>query len=174
MGDRVSAHLVGDLDQALGDQRPRDRGAKQVEALVLRVGAEHREDVVAHEFLAHVLDEDVLRLDAQKLSFFARRLQLLALPEIGSEGDDLRAIFRLQPLEDDRRVQPAGIGEDDALDLRLVGARHGRLSSGGVAMAGSSPAATAMEGYWPRNFGGTYREALAARNPASFAGTGRD
>jgi len=41
-------------------------------------------------------------------------------------------------------------------------------------MAGSSPAATAMEGYWPRNFGGTYREALAARNPASFAGKGRD
>ena len=129
MGDRVSADLAGDLDQMLGDQRPRDRGAEQVEALVLRVGAEHREHVVAHEFLAHVLDEDVLGLDAEQLGLLARGLELLALAEIGGEGDDLRAIFGLQPLEDDGRVQPARIGEDDALDLRLLGARHGwRLS----------------------------------------------
>ena len=30
MGDRVGADFVGDLDQMLGDQRPRDRGAKQI------------------------------------------------------------------------------------------------------------------------------------------------
>src|ERR1700722_18700074 len=141
MGDRVSAHFMSDLDQALGDQRPRDRGAKQILTLVLRVGAEHREDIVAYEFLAHVLDEDVLGLDAEQLSLFARGLELLALAEIGGEGDDLRAIFSLQPLEDDRRVEPARIGEDDALDLRLLGAHNGwRLSSRGIVMAGLDPA----------------------------------
>ncbi len=39
-------------------------GAEQVLALIDRVGPEHREDVVADELLAQVLDEDVLGLDA--------------------------------------------------------------------------------------------------------------
>ena len=94
VGDRVGADLVGDLDQALGDQRTRDRSAEQVVALVLRIGAEHREDVVAHEFLAQVLDEDVLGLDAEHLRLAPRRLQFLALAEIGGEGDDLAAVGR--------------------------------------------------------------------------------
>ena len=47
----------------------------------------------------------------------ARRLDLLALAQIGGEGDDLGAIFGLQPFEDDRGVQPAGIGENDFFDV---------------------------------------------------------
>ena len=116
MGDGVGADLAGDFDQALGDQRPGDRGAEQILPLVLGVGAEHREHVVAHEFLAHVLDEDVLGLDPEHFGFLARGLELLALAEVGGEGDDLRAVGRLQPLEDDGGVEPAGIGEDDTLD----------------------------------------------------------
>ena len=143
MGDRVGARFTGDLDQALGDERARDRRAQEILALVLRIGAEHRKDEVAHEFLAQVLDEDVLRLDAEQLSLLARRLKLLALAEIGGEGDDLGAVFRLQPFEDDGRVQAAGIGEDDALDLRLLGARHGGrdfLQGRGSSWPGFDPA----------------------------------
>ena len=88
----VGADLSGDLDLLLGDQRPRDRGAEQIQALIERVGAEHREHVIADEFLAQVLDEDVLRLDAEHQRLLARRLQLLALAEIGGEGDDLAAV----------------------------------------------------------------------------------
>ena len=131
MGDRVGADLARDLDQPLGDQRPRDRGAEQIEAFVLGVGAEHREDEVAHEFLAQILDEDVLRLDAEHLGLGARRLELLALAEIGGEGHDLAAVGRLQPLEDDRSVEAAGIGEDDALDLGL-GHRSEDIRGGGA------------------------------------------
>ena len=36
MGDGVGAGLGGDLDQALGDQRPRDRGAEQIDAFIER------------------------------------------------------------------------------------------------------------------------------------------
>jgi hypothetical protein len=91
MAHGVGAGLAGDLDLALGDQRPRDRGAEQILALIEGVGAEHREDEVAHEFLAQVVDEDVL-FDAQHLRLLARGLQLLALAQIGGEGHHLAAI----------------------------------------------------------------------------------
>ncbi len=127
MGHRVGADLPCDLDLFFGDQRPGDGGAEQVEALVLRVGAEHRKHVVAHEFFAKVFDKNVLRLDAEHDRLVARRPELLALAEIGGEGDHLAAIGRLQPLQDDRRVEPTGIGEDDALDGFFVWSGHQKL-----------------------------------------------
>ena len=69
--DRVGADLPRDLDLALGDQRPGDRGAEQILPFVERVGAEHREDEVADELLAQILDEDVLRLHAEHLGLGA-------------------------------------------------------------------------------------------------------
>ena len=108
---RIGADLLGDLDLLLGDQRARDRRAEQILSLVDRVGAEHRKHVVADELLAQVLDEDVLRLDAEQDRLVARGRQLLALAEIGREGDDLGAVGLLQPLQDDRGVEPARIGE---------------------------------------------------------------
>ena len=110
--DGVGAGLPGDLDLLLGDQRPRDRGSEQIGALIEGVGAKHREHVVPDELLAQVLDEDVLLLDAEQLGLAAGRLQLLALAEVGGKGHDLAAVGLLQPLQDDRRVQPAGVGQD--------------------------------------------------------------
>ena len=95
VGDGVGAGLLGDLDLPLGDQRPGDGGAQQIQPLIQGVGAEHREDEVADEFLAQILDEDLL--DAQHLRLLARRFQLLALAQVGGEGDDLAAIGGLQP-----------------------------------------------------------------------------
>ena len=89
VADGVGPHGPGDLDLLLGDQRPRDGGAEEVEPLVLRVGAEHGEDVVAHEFVAQVFDEDVLGLDAEQQGLLARRLEFLALAEVRREGHDL-------------------------------------------------------------------------------------
>ena len=48
----------------------------------------------------------------------ARGLQLLALAEIGGEGDDLALVGLLQPFEDDAGVEAARIGEDDFFDVR--------------------------------------------------------
>ena len=117
MGDGVGADLLGDLDLLLGDQRARDRGAEQILPFVHRVGPEHREHVVAHEFLAQVLDEDVVRLDAEQQRLLPRRLELLTLAEIGGEGDDLAAVGLLQPFQNDRRVEAARIGEHDFLHV---------------------------------------------------------
>ena len=116
--DRVGPGLARDLDQVLRDQRARDRRAEQVLALVDRVRAEHREHEVAHELLAQVLDEDLLH--AEQLRLPARRLELLALADVGGEGDDLAAVGVHQPLQDDRGVEPAGVGEHHLLHFALA------------------------------------------------------
>ena len=46
-------------------------------------------------------------LIAEQLRLLARRLELLALAEVGGEGHDFRAVGRLQPLEDDGGVEAA-------------------------------------------------------------------
>ena len=109
MRDGVGAGLVGDLHQTLGDQRARDGGTEQVLALVHGVGAEHREHEIAREFLAQCLDVDLL--DAHGLGLGARRLDLLALADVGGEGHHLAAVGLLQPLEDDGGIQTARVGE---------------------------------------------------------------
>ena len=124
MADRISANLPGNLDLALGDQRPGNRCAEQVEAFVKRVGAHHREDVIADEFLAQVVDEDMLGLHPHQLGLVPRRSQLLALPKIGGEGHHLAPIGLLQPFQDDAGVEAAGKGEDDPLDVWAKGLSH--------------------------------------------------
>jgi hypothetical protein len=84
----IGTGFIDDLDQALGDQRTGDGGAQQVLAFVDGIGAEHREDEVADELFAQIVDVDVLRLDASLQRLGARRLQLLTLAEVGRKGDD--------------------------------------------------------------------------------------
>ena len=109
VGNRVSPALPGDFDQTLGDQGTGDGGAEQVLALVNRVGAEHRKHEIAHELLAQILDVDVSY--AHHLGLATSRLQFLALPQIGGEGDHLAAVGALEPFEDDGGIEPARIGE---------------------------------------------------------------
>jgi hypothetical protein len=106
---------MGYFNQPLGDQRAGDGGAEQILALINRIGAEHREDEIAHEFLAQILDIDVL--DAEHLGLFARRFQLFALAQIGGEGHHLAIIGFPEPFEDDGGVEPARIGQHDLFDV---------------------------------------------------------
>ncbi|MNL16185.1 hypothetical protein D3C87_1372140 [compost metagenome] len=115
MGNGVGAGFLGDFDETLGDQRAGDGGAEQILAFINRIGAEHGEDEVAHEFLAQVLDADVL--DAEHLGLLARRLELFALAKVGGEGHHFAIIGFLQPFQDDGGVEPARIGQHDLLDV---------------------------------------------------------
>ncbi len=47
----------------------------------------------------------------------ACRLQFFALAEVGGEGHDFAVVSVLQPLEDDRGIESAGIGEDGFFDF---------------------------------------------------------
>ena len=57
---------------------------------------------------------------AEQQRLGARGLEFLALTEIGREGDHLAAIGLLQPLQDDRGVEPARIGEHHFLYVALL------------------------------------------------------
>ena len=144
MGDGVGAGFRRDLDQALGDQGTGDRGAEQIDALIDGIGAEHREDEIADEFLALVLDVDFL--DAQHLGLLAGGLQFAALAQVGGEGHDFGAIFGLQPFEDDRGVETARIGEDDFLHFLLRHLACGPCKSGWghLSRPGFEPATAAI------------------------------
>ncbi len=116
VGDGIGAGLVGDLDQTLGDERPRDGGAQQVLAFVDGVGTEHREHEVAHELFAQIIDVDFL--DAHGLGLGACRLDLLTLTQVSGKGHHFTVISILQPLEDHRSVQAAGICQNDLVYVR--------------------------------------------------------
>src|SRR3546814_6939554 len=58
----------------------------------------------------------MLGLDPHQLGLGTRRLEFLALPQVGGEGHHLAAIGDLQPLQDDAGIEAARIGKDDALE----------------------------------------------------------
>src|SRR5262249_61797161 len=104
----------------LGDKRPGNRCAEQILAFIERIAPKHREHVVAHKLLAQVLDEDVLRLDAECKRLLPRRLELVALAEIGGKGGDTPTPRRLPrivertpgapPRESPHRLSPPFFG----------------------------------------------------------------
>ena len=96
-----------DLDKALRNKRPGDRGAEQIVAFVARVGAHHWEDIVAYEFLAQILDENMLVRNAHGLRLDACGLQFFALAQIGGEGNDFQPALDFEPLGDDGCVEAA-------------------------------------------------------------------
>jgi len=99
MRDGIGAGLARDLDLTLGDERTRDRRTEEVFAFVDGVRAEHRKHEVAHEFFAQIVDVDLP--NARRLRLGPRRLELLALADIGGESHDFAAVGVLQPLQDD-------------------------------------------------------------------------
>ena len=95
-------------------------------ALVERVGAEHREHVVAHELFAQVLDEDVGGLDAEEERLLARRPQLSREPL--QLGFDCRCLWIMQKSgkQGHRGAQPAQADPHlmHALRISFDGRRH--------------------------------------------------
>mmetsp|Transcript_10507 Transcript_10507/g.17053 ORF Transcript_10507/g.17053 Transcript_10507/m.17053 type:complete len:350 (-) Transcript_10507:1206-2255(-) len=94
----VCTGRFGNLNQTFGNQRTRNRGAQQVQTFIDRIGAEHRENKVAHKLFSHIFDVDVFRLDAQEFRLRTRWFELFALTQVCGEGHHLTAIFGLQPL----------------------------------------------------------------------------
>ena len=111
MGDGVGLFLEGDFHLGLGDERTRDGGAEIILALVNRVGADHRVDVVFGELLDQI--EGVVLGGAGGLGLLVEALEFLFLADVGRESDDLGVVGFLEPFDDDGGVETTGVSEDD-------------------------------------------------------------
>ena len=104
---RIGADLAGHLQANLRDQRPGDRSAQQVDPLVLRLPGQHRKGEIAAQFLARI--DDLRTGGPARAGFVQDRLTVLArLPQVDVHRVDVVPLV-LQPAQDDRGVQPAGI-----------------------------------------------------------------
>ncbi len=117
MRNAVRALEPRDADLFLGDERPGDGRSQQVEIFVIRIGPQHGKHEVLGEFLFQVFDVHFAGAGFQ--GFFADVLQFLALTDIGRKRDDFAIVLLLQPLDDDGRVQSAGIGQYNLFQFRI-------------------------------------------------------
>ena len=109
--ERVGADGARDVDLTLGDERTRHRRAEKILAAVDRAGAERGPDVVGDELLAHVLDEAFVGAGGDRLG--ANAFELVALPDVGGDADDLGVVPLAQPGNDDGSVEAPRVGERD-------------------------------------------------------------
>ncbi len=125
VGDRIGAFATGDLDEQLGDQRPRERGGQRVRVLVQRVRLEMRPDEVADEPLPRI--DDVGSRGAGADGSLLHAVPERAATDVDRQADDLAVVLLSQPGDGDGRIEPAGVGEDDLLHagLRSLGIRIG-------------------------------------------------
>ena len=111
--ERIGADAARDLDLPARDERPRHRGAEQVLAVVDRAGAKRREDEGLDELLAQVFDVAFVGAGGDRLGANAGEL-LAALTDVGGDADDAAArVVLLEPGNDDRGIEPAGVGENN-------------------------------------------------------------
>src|SRR5262249_36379214 len=114
VGEGVGADPQRRPHLSVGQERPREGGAQEVLVLVHRARGQGLERVVAHELLAQVLDHAVRGAGGERL--LAHRLEVVALAHVPAVGHDLgAAVVLLDPGDDDRRIESAGVGEDDLL-----------------------------------------------------------
>ena len=138
VGDGIGAGFAGDFHQTLGNERAGYAGAQKIITLITGIGAHHREDEIAHEFLADIVNVDMFGLDAHQHRLFAGRGQFAFLPQISGECHHFAIIGYLEPLEDHRGVEAARIGKNDAFD-----GGHGRGAPGvAIRLSGGRVAVT--------------------------------
>ena len=96
MCDGVGPFPFGDFNLATGDQRPGDGSAEQIRTFVDGIGAKHRENIVADEGFAKVLDVHLTGAHFHRLGLHGPHV--LTLTEVGTERDHLVAEGLAHPL----------------------------------------------------------------------------
>ena len=130
VGDGVGTFLLHDAELVLGDHRPGQRCPEKILTLVDSVGTHGREDEVGDELVAEVERPHGRSSGGARLAFDL--WQVFGLADVGDVGHDLAAIRLRDPVQHDRSVEPARIGEHDLLwwdGLHWVGPLADFLSS---------------------------------------------
>ena len=111
MGHVLGARLVGDVNDVLGDQRAGEGGQQRVDLLVLGVCLDGVRQVLLGVLGTHVHGVGVDGAHVQGLLLDPGEV-LLVLAHVAADGDDVKALLDLEPLDDDGRVKTAGVRED--------------------------------------------------------------
>ena len=118
VGNGVGAFGQRDLGELLADDGPRKGGAEQV-LLILGIHHDGRDDDLVAHLVGEVGDDELARAGLDGL--FLQTVELVALADVGRDGDDLRiVVIFLQPGNDDGRIETARVGQNDFLDLALI------------------------------------------------------
>ena len=110
VADCVSAFLQRDINNTLCDDRTSERGTQQV-LLVGCARLHGRDDVVINEVLGQILDVQLGRAGLERL--LLQTVQLGALTDVAGNRDNLTAIMLLQPRNEYRSIQTAGICQNN-------------------------------------------------------------
>ena len=78
--------------------------------LVDSTGFQSREDVSGEKFFAQVFHDHLC--GAGRVSFLDHRFEIVPLANVADHGDDVVRIVFLQPRNDDRGIEAAGISKD--------------------------------------------------------------
>ena len=102
VGNRIRIFFARDIDVGFGDQRTSNGRAEVILPFVNRIGANHRVDIVAGEFLDQI--ERVVLRGPRLTGLGTQSRELLLLPHIGGIGNNFGSIGFLEPLDDDGGV----------------------------------------------------------------------
>ena len=97
------------FDLVLGDDRTRQRSSQQILVLVNRARLNGRKDVVGQKLLPQIFDDDFD--SARRVGFLHDCIDVVALANVGNEGNHVAVIVFFQPRNDDGRIQPTRISK---------------------------------------------------------------
>ena len=118
VADGVRSLGQRNLSQLLADDGTGKGGAQQV-SLILGVHFQGGDDDLVHHLVHQVGDDQLAGASGDGLGL--QSLQLIGLTDVAGHGDDLGVIVVfLQPGDDDRCIQTAGICKDDFLDAFMI------------------------------------------------------
>jgi len=117
VADGVGLLGLGDFHEALGDEGTGDGSAQKVVVLVDGSALKHGEDEIPGELFIEVIDDALAGAGGD--GFGLETVEFFLLPHVGAVADDFRVVGFLDPLDDDRGVQTAGVS-DDYFHLRIL------------------------------------------------------
>src|SRR5207249_4642131 len=99
------------IDHQLGDERPTQCSRQRVTALIQCAGHQRRKN--------KAIDKEIAGIDRNSIdgsgfeSLLLDRFDIFALAQVGGEGDDVVAVFVLDPRHHDRGIEAAGVRKND-------------------------------------------------------------
>ena len=115
---RIAARGQRDLHLLPRDQRTSGGGAEEIVTLVDRSRFQYRKEIIARELFLRI--DQIEIAGAGAIGLVGQPGSLLLLSDVDGNGNDFAAVRLLQIRNDDRSIEPAGIGQRDFLRLHAA------------------------------------------------------